>query len=308
MTEAGRPGRGADDEDPIERFITELGRLRGDASLRQLKMATGIPHSTWSDWFTTKRVVDWDRYEPLLRHRGVQKGSAEERSLKGLWREAHTAYQARLGPARRIAAPPPGSIGVRELPRAEREPETGPPHPWKRAAAIGISVAVAAVLALVFYVVFHDDTDSPTADDELATRLGRRGTGWIPTATTTFPGGPTLACPPVANDPDSTAEAEDRIAYAEYYRKHNLFVLYDNSSDGRSAYLELNIPGVLSHADWFYSHGWTCYGPRHPLPMIVLPNLLRSRQTIRYRVCVGAARDHRHHPPEDCGPWKTDRP
>jgi hypothetical protein len=391
MTDAAGTGRPEGPDDPIDLFYAELRRLKGDASWRALEVATRIPRATLSDWFTNRRVVDWEKYEPLLQHFGVESGSFDEQSLKILWRHAHTAYQDQLNQHRRTGPLPPRSITSGQPPlivhpgdarvspppasaffnrgtapgnsptadaehggdggnpsradtmSAEQSPvsgliepldlpvpgnqagRAGPRRTWLRLqvgrlgwllpgrrVTMGTWVAVMACVLTamvgIAYVAVFENIGS-TAGDSPTPRISRRGVGWIPPSPTTLPnGGPAISCPPATNRPDSTAEAEDHIAYAQYYRQHNIFLLYDDAPDGRSALLELEIPGVLAHADWFNSGGWTCYGPRHSLAMIVSPNLLQPHHPVRYRVCVGAGKKRNQRPPEECGPWITDQP
>jgi hypothetical protein len=198
---------------------------------------------------------------------------------------------------------PPTPVSLPEPPGPRRRIRA---TPGRLAAAAG---ALAVVAAILLYLVVLKDDDSPAAGTQPAPAASRRGAGWIPTATVTLPnGGPVVACPPPANSPNSVAEAEDRIGYAEYYRQQNLFLLYDNAPDGRSAILELKIPGVLAQADWYNSKGRTCHGRERPLAMVVQPNLLESHHTVQFRVCVGEVEDRGKRPPDDCGPWITDLP
>ncbi|OLF17417.1 hypothetical protein BU204_11625 [Actinophytocola xanthii] len=112
-------------------------------------------------------------------------------------------------------------------------------------------------------------------------------------------GGPVVACPTVTtNEPDLVIEAEGDVAFAEYYRKNNLFLVYDNAPDGNSAILQLTAPSG-SRTDWYNTKGHTCNGRKRPKAMVV--GKVEHQDLAAARVCVGEWGDRGRVPPEHCG-------
>lgn len=185
------------------------------------------------------------------------------------------------------------SSGEQDVPSPP--PSGDPPRPRRRhgSAVTWIAASVAVLVAAAAGVTMLLINDDPP----LVTYYKH---GRYPTSPGPLPnGGPAVACPPATtNKPDNVIEAEGGVAYAEYYRKNNLFLVYDNEPDGSSAILQLTVPGV-SRTDWYNAKGHTCNGRKRPMAMVV--DKVEPHDMMEVRVCVGEWGDRGRVPPEHCG-------
>jgi hypothetical protein len=154
---------------------------------------------------------------------------------------------------------------------------------------------VIVAVAWLTWQLTNSNNDAPAAPLDVHYKRGEfpKSPGPLPN------GGPLIACPPApSNKPDSVAEAGDGVARAEYYRKNHLFLVYDEEGDGRSAILQVTVPGV-SRTNWYNAKGQTCGGKRRPFVMVV--DDIDPNQALEYQVCVGEWDKRSTVPPENCG-------
>ena len=98
----------------------------------------------------------------------------------------------------------------------------------------------------------------------------------------------------------SSATAANSGAHVDFHRDGNLFRLYDDRSDGRSAILEVRIDGVVAEP-WYNSRGKT--DAAHPAKEVQRPPVAPDA-SVEFRVCVGEYGDPV--PERTCGAWISD--
>jgi hypothetical protein len=98
----------------------------------------------------------------------------------------------------------------------------------------------------------------------------------------------------------SSAAAANLAAHADLHRHSQLFLLYDDRGDGRSAILEMKIDGVLTDPR-YNSKGKNT--PTKPAKQVPLPTA-DPDAVIEFRVCVGEY--GKPIPEQTCGAWTTD--
>jgi hypothetical protein len=111
---------------------------------------------------------------------------------------------------------------------------------------------------------------------------------------------PSPARPARLSPPISSATAANFAAHVDFHRDSNLFRLYDDRRDGRSAILELKIDGVVAEPR-YNSKGKT--DAAHPAKEVPRPPV-GPYPSIEFRVCVGEYGDPV--PERTCGAWITD--
>ena len=111
---------------------------------------------------------------------------------------------------------------------------------------------------------------------------------------------PTPASPARLSPPTSSATTANLAAHVDFHRDSNVFRLYDDRRDGRSAKLGLKIDGLVAEPR-YNSKGKT--DAAHPAKDVPRPPVAPDA-TIEFRVCV---REYGDPVPErTCGAWITD--
>jgi hypothetical protein len=268
------------DDDPVamaRRCWDELQqeRMRCGLSLRKLahefrqQYPSDAPaHTTLKDWFATRKSLpSKPLFLALVRVLGL-----DERHWDDQWERWHRARQIRP------------SVDQDVLPSPADSASSGPPpSPWRRLVPRSITaIAAAAVVALALLTVAVSQArSSPARPSDLARPAP--------------PAGPARLSPPT-----SSATAANVAAHADFHRDSNLFRLYDDRRDGRSAILELKIDGVVAEP-LYNSRGMT--DAVHPAKEVPRPAVAPDA-SLEFRVCVGEYGDPV--PERTCGAWTSD--
>jgi hypothetical protein len=282
-------------DDPVviaRRYWEELQeeRLRCGMSLRRLANelrrhcpTEGPAHTTLKDWFATRKSLP---HKPLFLAL-VRVLELDERHWDSEWERWHRARQT---PAPLEQAAP------NELP-SWPESLGPPPSTWRRLIPRSVSVlAMGTVVALALLAVAVSQArDSPAGQPDMAQLT---------------PDAPDLAFdralplpsarPARLGSPAGSATAANSAAHVDFHRDSNLFRLYDDRSDGRSAILELKIDGVVAEPV-YNSRGKT--DAAHPAKEVPRPSV-GSDSSIEFRVCVGEYGDPV--PERTCGAWTSE--
>jgi hypothetical protein len=324
------------DSDPVtiaRRCWEELQqeRMRCGMSLRKLadELRQQYPseapaHTTLKDWFATRkslpnkplflalvRVLRLDeqhwgyRWERWHRARQIRPAVLELRD---------SAYTTENDDDRLVLAPIGTESNTPVLLDQAALASTGDagslgltPPTWRRPLPRSMTViAGAAMVALAMLAVAvsqagsspagHSGMAQPAPSDAPDLAAGRN-LAVQPNSPRTLlsPANPAQLSPPI-----SSATAANFAAHVDFHRDSNLFRLYDDRRDGRSAILELKIDGAVAEP-WYNSKGKT--DATHPAKEVPRPPV-GPDASIEFRVCVGEYGDPV--PEQTCGAWITD--
>jgi hypothetical protein len=307
------------DDDPVRLARSCWEELQQERTRRQLSLralATDLrqefpreapAHTTLKDWFGTRKSLP---NKPLFLGL-VSVLQLDEQHWANRWEHWH---HARLNPPsasnptgpdrqtdkdeQRVAVPPSTDTDtaaalVQAAPTSpsgssSRWPTSPTPHQriGKAISAMtGVVVAGVSILAVASW-----QSPSPTIDRSGAPNLGSGLTGTPP-----------LSAPPAhLGRATSSAAAANLAAHADFHRESQLFLLYDDRGDGRSAILEMKIDGVLTDPR-YNSKGKNT--PTKPAKQVPLPTV-DPDAVIEFRVCVGEY--GKPIPEQTCGAWTTD--
>jgi hypothetical protein len=290
--------------------------------LRQLYPSEAPAHTTLKDWFATRKSLPnkpmFLALVRVLRLDDQHWGNVWER-----WHRARlirppvpglidSAYTTENDADRLVLAPigtetdNPVLLDQAALASPGDSGALGPTPPaWRRLIPRSISgIAVAAAVALLAFAVSQAGS-SPAGHADIAQPASLDAPDLVPGRTLSVQPNsprtlPSPASPARLDPPISSATAANFAAHVDFHRDSNLFRLYDDRRDGRSAILELKIDGVVAEP-WYNSRGRT--DAAHPAKDVPRPPV-GPDASIEFRVCVGEYGDPV--PEQTCGAWITD--
>jgi hypothetical protein len=324
------PSPADDDSEGIARRCWEelqQERMRCGVSLRKLsnELRQQYPseapaHTTLKDWFAIRKSLP---NKPLFLAL-VRALRLDERHWADAWERWHRARQIRP-PVQELIDPAYTTENDDGLVLAAMGTPSNTPvlleqaalafpgdwaslgsTPSTRRRLIPRSIAVAAVVALALLgVAVSQARSSPAGHSDMAQPapsntpdLASGGTLSVqPNSPRTLP---SAASPARLSPPISSATAANLAAHVDFHRDSNLFRLYDDRHDGRSAILELKVDGVVAEP-WYNSRGKT--DAAHPAKEVRRPPV-GPVASVEFRACVGEYGDPV--PEQTCGAWITD--
>ena len=258
--------------------------LRGLANeLRQHCPSEAPAHTTLKDWFATRKSLP---NKPLFLAL-VRVLDLDERHWDSGWERWHRARQTR----------PPLEQAAQESPSGSESPGS-PPSARRRPIPRSVSVlAAATVVALALLAVaVSQGRESPAGRPDMAQLTPPDAPDPAIDRALPLPS----ARPARFGPPAGSATAANSAAHVDFHSDSNLFRLYDDRSDGRSAILELKIDGVVAEPV-YNSRGKT--DAAHPAKEVPRPSV-GSDTSVEFRVCVGEYGDPV--PERTCGAWTSE--